>query len=100
VRPLGIEFCPHHPELGEACDCRKPSPGMLQRAAHRFNLDLARSVMIGDSISDLEAGRRAGCRTILVRSGYGRETEAAITAGLVRGTAGARGCAAAGGGRG
>ncbi len=85
VRPLGIEFCPHHPEHGEVCDCRKPSPGMLQRAAHRFNLDLSRSVMIGDSGSDLEAGRRAGCRTILVRTGYGRKTEAAIAAGRATG---------------
>lgn len=78
VRPLGIEFCPHHPEHGEPCDCRKPSPGMLWRAAHRFNLDLTRSVMVGDTDSDLEAGRRAGCRTILARTGYGRETEAAL----------------------
>jgi lipopolysaccharide heptosyltransferase II len=84
VRPLGIEFCPHHPEHGEPCDCRKPSPGMLRRAAHRFNLDLTRSVMVGDTDSDLQAGRRAGCRTILVRTGYGRETEAAIAAGTVR----------------
>jgi lipopolysaccharide heptosyltransferase II len=84
VQPLGIEFCPHHPEHGEPCDCRKPSPGMLQRAAHRFNLDLARSVMVGDSDSDLQAGQRAGCRTILARTGYGRETEAAIAAGRAR----------------
>jgi heptosyltransferase II len=81
VRPVGIEFCPHHPEHGEPCDCRKPSPGMLRRAAHRYNLDLSRSVMVGDSDSDLEAGRRAGCRTVLTRTGYGLETEAAIDAG-------------------
>lgn len=89
VRPVGIEFCPHHPEHGEPCDCRKPSPGMLWRAAHRFNLDLARSVMVGDTDSDLQAGRRAGCRTILARTGYGRETEAAISAGRVRMESGA-----------
>jgi heptosyltransferase-2 len=89
VRPVGIEFCPHHPEHGEPCDCRKPSPGMLRRAAHRFNLDLARSVMVGDSDSDLQAGWRAGCRTILARTGYGRQTEAAITAGTVRVESGA-----------
>jgi heptosyltransferase II len=84
VRPLGIEFCPHHPEHDGPCDCRKPSPGMLLRAAHRFDLDLARSVMVGDSPSDLEAGRRAGCRTLLARTGYGRETEEAIAAGTAR----------------
>ncbi len=84
VRPVGIEFCPHHPQHGGPCDCRKPSPGMLRRAAHRFNLDLACSVMVGDSHSDLEAGRRAGCRVILVRTGYGRETEVAIAAGTAR----------------
>jgi heptosyltransferase-2 len=89
VRPLGIEFCPHHPEHGEPCDCRKPSPGMLRRAAHRFNLDLARSVMVGDSNSDLQAGARAGCRTILARTGYGRETEAAMAAGRARAEDGA-----------
>ena len=56
---------------------------MLLRAAHRFSLDLARSVMVGDSGSDLEAGRRASCRTILVRTGYGCATEAAIAAGTM-----------------
>jgi len=52
---------------------RKPSPGMLLEAAKDFNVDLSRSFMIGDRESDIEAGRRAGCRTILVLTGYGRE---------------------------
>lgn len=51
---------------------RKPNPGMLRRAAEEHGLDLARSWMVGDKAVDLEAGRRAGCRTILVRTGYGR----------------------------
>lgn len=69
-------FCPHHPD-GEveayraACDCRKPRPGMLLRAAGELGLDLAASWMVGDRVSDLEAGAAAGTRTILVRTGYG-----------------------------
>lgn len=77
----GIYYCPHHPEFGGAayrreCDCRKPAPGMLLRAAWELGLDLARSFAVGDSERDLEAGRRAGCRTVLVRTGYGRAAEA------------------------
>jgi D-glycero-D-manno-heptose 1,7-bisphosphate phosphatase len=77
-------FCPHHPEHGlgafrVACECRKPRPGMLLRAARELGLDLSRSVLVGDKRSDLEAGRAAGCRTILVRTGYGVETEAALS---------------------
>ena len=60
---LDILYCPH--EQG-TCDCRKPQPGMLLRAASQYGLDLARSWMVGDAESDVEAGRRAGCRTIRV----------------------------------
>jgi len=69
-------FCPHHPE-GEVaafkieCGCRKPRPGMLVRAATELSLNLAASWMIGDRVSDLEAGSAAGCRTVLVRTGHG-----------------------------
>jgi len=75
-----IEICPHHaergfpgerPELKIDCDCRKPKPGMLLRAAERFNIDLSRSWMIGDRSVDIEAGQRAGTKTIGVRTGYG-----------------------------
>lgn len=59
-----VFYCPHAPE--EQCSCRKPSPGMLLRAAGELDLDLARSFMIGDKASDIEAGKRAGCRTILL----------------------------------
>jgi D-glycero-D-manno-heptose 1,7-bisphosphate phosphatase len=60
---LDILYCPHGD--GE-CDCRKPQPGMLLRAAERHGLDLRASWMVGDQWRDVEAGRRAGCRTILV----------------------------------
>jgi histidinol-phosphate phosphatase family protein len=60
---LDILYCPH--EDG-ACACRKPQPGMLLEAARKHGIDLARSWMIGDNERDVEAGRRAGCRTILV----------------------------------
>jgi len=62
-------LCPHHPEAG--CDCRKPAPGMLFRAAAEFGLDLARSYVIGDAVSDIQAARAAGARGILVLTGRG-----------------------------
>jgi len=64
-------YCPHHPEHSGDCACRKPKPGMLQTAAVEMNLDLARSWLIGDNLTDCEAGAAAGCRTILVRTGHG-----------------------------
>jgi mannose-1-phosphate guanylyltransferase / phosphomannomutase len=79
-----IYYCPHHPEthhadgvemLRRACDCRKPSPGMLLQAKDDHNLDLGACVMIGDSSSDIQAGRRAGVRTILLTSGAGKIKE-------------------------
>ncbi|HJM56943.1 MAG: D,D-heptose 1,7-bisphosphate phosphatase [Planctomycetes bacterium] len=71
-----IGHCPHHPEHGppdlrRACDCRKPEPGLLLRAAAELDIDLTRSWMVGDSARDLEAGRSAGCRSILVGTGNG-----------------------------
>ncbi|WP_455392258.1 D-glycero-beta-D-manno-heptose 1,7-bisphosphate 7-phosphatase [[Eubacterium] cellulosolvens] len=59
-----IYYCPHHPD--DNCDCRKPKPGLILRAAKDFNIDLARSWMVGDSDSDLEAGAAAGCKTLKV----------------------------------
>jgi D-glycero-D-manno-heptose 1,7-bisphosphate phosphatase len=76
ARVDGVYYCPHHPE-GElpeyrrVCECRKPKPGLLLRAARELSLDLTRSWMVGDRISDLEAGSAVGCRTVLVRTGYG-----------------------------
>jgi D-glycero-D-manno-heptose 1,7-bisphosphate phosphatase len=61
-----LEFCPHHPDYGDECECRKPKAGMLQKAAIEHNIDLARSWMVGDGLVDVQAGRAAGCRTVLV----------------------------------
>lgn len=60
---LDIAYCPHHTN---ECSCRKPKPGMLLAMADKHRLDLAASWMIGNSETDVEAGRRAGCRTVLV----------------------------------
>lgn len=70
-----IYYCPHHPHKGYAgeipefkieCDCRKPRPGMLMKAAEDFNIDLSQSYMIGDSENDVKAGLAAGCKTVLL----------------------------------
>ena len=76
-------YCPHHPKYGDEryrqqCSCRKPNIGMLEQGARDFNLDLARSYMVGDSLSDLEAARNAGTKAILVLSGYGETTREAL----------------------
>lgn len=63
-----IYFCPHGKQ--EMCPCRKPEPGLIRRAKEDLNLDLSKSYVIGDKTSDIEAGRRAGTRTILVRTGH------------------------------
>jgi histidinol-phosphate phosphatase family protein len=60
-------YCPHAPD--EGCECRKPRPGLLLRAFRDLGLDASRSFMIGDKASDVEAGERAGCRTILLAGG-------------------------------
>lgn len=67
----GLYFCPHGPGPdGEpTCSCRKPMPGLLHRAAQVHRFDLNRSWMVGDTLDDVEAGRRAGCRSILYDSG-------------------------------
>jgi D-glycero-D-manno-heptose 1,7-bisphosphate phosphatase len=75
--------CPHHPIEGVGeyrvdCDCRKGSPGMLLRAATEYDIDLYRSFMVGDKLADIEAGHAAGCRSILVRTGYGTSEESRI----------------------
>ncbi len=70
----GFYYCIHHPDFTGGCDCRKPAPGMLLRAAAEHDVDPAGSVMVGDRLSDIAAGRAAGCReNILVRTGYGAE---------------------------
>ena len=79
----GLYFCPHHPTEGRgeylrSCDCRKPAPGLLLRAAEELSLDPERSTMIGDTLKDIEAAARIGARGILVRTGYGAEAADAL----------------------
>lgn len=74
----GMYYCPHHPEHGvypykQACLCRKPHPGLIKRAHRDLNIDLSQSYMIGDKASDVEAGKRAGAKTIFVTTGRGEE---------------------------
>jgi D,D-heptose 1,7-bisphosphate phosphatase len=78
VRLNGYYYCPHHPQgvrspYVRTCYCRKPLPGMLLKAAIEHDIDLERSWMIGDILHDMEAGNRAGCRSILLNKG--NETE-------------------------
>jgi D-glycero-D-manno-heptose 1,7-bisphosphate phosphatase len=67
----GFYYCPHHPD--GVCDCRKPEPGLLLKAAGDMDIDLSSSWMIGDILNDVEAGNRAGCKSILINNG--NETE-------------------------
>lgn len=66
----GIYYCPHAPE--EKCSCRKPSPGLILKAARRHSIDLRRSFVMGDKLSDIRLGRRMGMRTVLLLTGHGR----------------------------
>lgn len=77
-----IFYCPHHPDKGfkgeraeykKICECRKPKPGMILEAAKRFNVNLSNSYMVGDSISDIEAGKAAGCKVVYLNSEYTNE---------------------------
>jgi len=77
-----VYYCPHHPhkgyegeipELKIECNCRKPKPGMLLKAAKDFNIDLAESWMVGDSENDVKAGKNAGCKTALIGEEYFRQ---------------------------
>jgi D-glycero-D-manno-heptose 1,7-bisphosphate phosphatase len=70
----GVYCCPH--DDGDGCDCRKPEPGLLLRAARELGFDPGRAFLVGDKASDLEAGRRVGAVTILVRTGQGLAAEA------------------------
>ncbi|MGL4903347.1 MAG: D-glycero-beta-D-manno-heptose 1,7-bisphosphate 7-phosphatase [Cetobacterium sp.] len=77
---LECYYCPHHPEKGldqykKNCDCRKPNPGMLLEGIKKYNVDIENSFMIGDKKSDLEAGKKAGLKSILILTGYGKNIE-------------------------
>ncbi len=104
-----IYYCPHHPDKGYEgevaelkieCSCRKPNPGMLLQAARDYHINLSESWMIGDSESDIAAGRNAGCRTLRLTDAKGEkgdfdtllEAVQAIQEGWVGGTSGNRRC--------
>ena len=79
-------YCPHLPDgavaaYRQVCDCRKPRPGLLQRAARELQLDPRRSFVVGDRSNDVEAGTAFGAATVLVRTGYGSAAAAATAAG-------------------
>ncbi|MFC1637461.1 D-glycero-beta-D-manno-heptose 1,7-bisphosphate 7-phosphatase [Candidatus Margulisiibacteriota bacterium] len=79
----GIYYCPHHPDHGvypykQVCECRKPHPGLIKRAHRDLDIDPAQSFMIGDKATDVEAGKRAGTKTVFVRSGRGQAEEKKI----------------------
>jgi D-glycero-D-manno-heptose 1,7-bisphosphate phosphatase len=76
ARVDAVYYCPHHPSEGSGpyrreCECRKPSPGMLRRAADEHGLDLARSFVVGDQPADVETARRAGAQAVTVLTGWG-----------------------------
>lgn len=82
-------YCPHHPDKGlgayrQACECRKPRPGMILTAAREMGLDLTRSVMVGDRRGDVASGHAAGVRAVLVRTGVGAAEERALADGEER----------------
>jgi D-glycero-D-manno-heptose 1,7-bisphosphate phosphatase len=69
-------YCPHHPTAGIGpyrmdCECRKPKPGLLLKAGSEMGLDLEQSYLVGDNVTDVEAGIRAGAKSVLVLTGYG-----------------------------
>jgi D,D-heptose 1,7-bisphosphate phosphatase len=74
----GFYYCPHHPEKGIGkykldCNCRKPEPGMFLQAKEDLDIDFSNSIMVGDKISDVKAGKNLGMRSILVKTGHGVE---------------------------
>jgi len=74
-----IYYCPHHPEFTGPCDCRKPNPGMILKAKLKYNIDLSNSYMVGDTLNDIETGKAARCKTVLVLTGYGKEEQKNIS---------------------
>ncbi len=82
IEITGFKYCPHHPEHTGPCSCRKPEPGMLLDAAKELEIDLAASWMVGDKVADIGAGVKAGCRTALVKTGYGAQAINELPEGL------------------
>ncbi len=85
--PDGYYYCPHHPDgvieaYRRVCECRKPSPGMVARAARELSIDVPRSYVVGDKWLDVGLANRAGAQGILVRTGYGETTAGAPPEGV------------------
>jgi len=83
VPPLDVRFCPHHPEFTGPCECRKPATGMYRAAATEHGLDPTRSFYVGDKVTDVLPARELGGVGVLVRTGFGIESEAEIGDGAV-----------------
>ncbi len=86
VKVNAVEYCPHHPDgtvekYSIKCDCRKPEPGMLNRAAARLDIDFSRSYVVGDKLSDIELGPVTGAKAIMVRTGFGEREAVKIANG-------------------
>lgn len=84
----GIYFCPHHPDgrieiYTKSCDCRKPAPGLILRAQRELNIDLRHSVLVGDKVSDIHAGRAAGVGRCYLLGGRLNQTDGAVADGVV-----------------
>ncbi len=82
VPVLATYHCPHHPDITGPCDCRKPAHGLFLRAEREHQVDLARSVYIGDRLRDVQPGLELGGTAILVRTGYGAAEEAEAPGGV------------------
>ena len=78
VPPLDVKFCPHHPDFTGDCECRKPATGMYRDAATEHGLDPTRSFYVGDKPTDVQPAAELGGAGILVRTGYGAESEAEV----------------------
>lgn len=74
----GTYYCPHYPPITGPCPCRKPEPGLIRRGLRAFSLRAGESFLVGDTVSDMEAGRRAGLVTVLVLTGYGRRSRSEV----------------------
>jgi histidinol-phosphate phosphatase family protein len=75
-----IYYCPHHPKFTGSCNCRKPNPGMILKARAKYKIELSESYMVGDTINDIQTGKAANCRTVLVLTGYGKKEKKKIGA--------------------
>lgn len=71
-----VYHCPHHPDISGVCECRKPNPGMLLKAAKDLNIDLENSVLVGDSERDIEAAHKAGLKETYLFTKHKQETKA------------------------